>query len=189
MFATPSQFTEIQKSQLDALYALSNVALNATEKLVDLNLAAMKAAMDESATTTQSLLGVKDAQEMAAVGSTIAQPAVHKFVGYGSNVYSIMSTASAEARRVVESQIADSNNKAAQLIDFAVRNAPAGSEPIVSLFKNALTAYNTAYDTFSKAAKQAFDTAEANLNAATQTAVTAVAPEPEVVKGRSKKGE
>lgn len=189
MFATPGQFTEIQKSQLDALYALSNVAFNATEKLVDLNLAAMKAAMDESAATTQSLLGVKDAQDIAAVGSTIAQPAVHKFVGYGSNVYNIMSSASAEVRRVVEGQIAEGNTKAAQLIDFATRNAPAGSEPIVSLFKNALTAYNNAYDTFSKATKQAFDAAEANLNAATQSAVTAVTPEPEVVKGKSKRGE
>ena len=190
MFATPSQITEIQKSQLDALYALSSVALNTTESLVDLNLAAVKAAMDESAATTQSLLGVKDAHEMATVGTSIAQPTVHKFVGYGSNVYNIMSSAGAEVRRVVENQIAEGNSKAAQFIEFATRNAPAGSEPMVSLFKNALAAYNTAYDTFSKAAKQAFDTAEANLNSATRTAVNAVTAEPEVVvKAKPKKGE
>ena len=187
MFATPAQFSEMQKSQLDTLYALSHVAFNTTEKLVDLNLAAVKAAMDESAATTQTLLGVKDAQDMLAVGGSIAQPAYHKFVGYSRNVYSIMSSAGAEIRKVVETQIAESNNKAAQFVEFATRNAPAGSEPVVSLFKNAVAAANSAYDTFSKAAKQAIDAAESNLAAANQAAAHAVAPDVEVVKARSKK--
>jgi phasin family protein len=189
MFVTPTQFSEMQKSQLDALYALSHVAFNTTEKLTDLNLAAVKAAMDESATTTQSLLGVKDAQDLVAVGGTIAQPPLHKFVGYGRNVYSIMSSAGAEVRKVVEHQIAESNSKAAQLVEFAARNAPAGSEPVVSLFKNAVAACNMAYDTFSKAAQQAFDAADSNLANATQAAVSVVTPEAEVTKSRPKKSE
>jgi phasin family protein len=189
MFATPAQFSEMQKSQLDALYTLSHVAFNTTEKLVDLNLAAVKAAMDESAATTQSLLGIKDAQDMVALSGTIAQPAMHKFVGYGRNVYSIVSSAGAEVRKVIEDQLAESNNKAAQFVEFATRNAPAGSEPLVSLFKNSVAACNSAYDTFSKAAKQAFDAAESNLNSATQAAVNAVTPDTEVAKARPKKGE
>lgn len=191
MFATPAQFSDLQKSQLDALYALSHVAFNTTERLAELNLAAMKAAMDESAATTQSLLGVKDAQDMVAVGSTITQPSMHKFVGYGRNVYSIMSSANAEVRKVVESQIAEGNSKAAQFVEFATRNAPAGSEPMVAMFKNAVAACNTAYDTFNKAARQAFDAAESNLASATQVAVNAVTPENgDVVRpAKSRKGE
>src|SRR5262245_11232744 len=133
MFATPAQFSQMQKSQLDAFYALSQVALNTTEKLVDLNLAAFKAAMEESAQTTQSIIGIKDPQETVEVGGSIAQPALHKVVGYSRNVYSIVSSAGAEVRRVVESQIAEGNESAAQLVEFATRNAPAGSEPVVSL--------------------------------------------------------
>src|SRR5215813_9572400 len=87
MFSTPAQFSELQKSQLDAIYALSQVAFTTTEKLVELNLAAMKAAMDESAATTQSMLGIKDAQDMINVGGTLAQPALHKVVGYSRNYY------------------------------------------------------------------------------------------------------
>lgn len=189
MFATPAQISELQKSQLDTLYALSQVALNTTEKLVGLNLAAMKAAMDESAATTQSMLGVKDAQDMLAVGGTIAQPALNKVVGYSRNVYSIVSTAGAEVRKVVETQIAEGNEKAAQLVEFATRNAPPGSEPAISLFKNAVAACNTAYETFSKAARQAFDAAESNFASATQAAVSAVTPETEGAKTKPKKGE
>jgi len=189
MFATPTQFTEIQKSHLDALYALSSVALNTTEKLADLNLAAVKAAMDESAATTQSMLGIKDAQDALAFGGTIAQPALHKFVGYSRNVYSIMSNAGAQVRKVVENQLAEGSSKAAEFVEFASRNAPAGSEPVVSLLKNAVAACNMAYDTFSKAAQQAFDAADSNLTSATQAAVNAVAPEPEVVRTKARKGE
>jgi phasin family protein len=189
MFATPAQFSEIQKSQLDALYALSQVAINTTEKLVGLNLAAMKAAMDESAATTQSVLGIKDAQDVMAVGSTITQPALHKVVGYSRNYYNIVSNAQAEVRKVVENQIAEGNTKAAQLVEFATRNAPVGSEPLVSLFRNAVAACNSAYDNFSRAARQAFDAAESNMDNATQAAVNAVTPEVEVTKTRTKKGE
>lgn len=189
MFATPTQFTEFQKSQIDALYALSHVAFSATEKLVDLNLAATKAAMDESASQAQTLLGAKDPRDLAAVGGTLAQPAMHKFVGYGSNLFSIVSSASAEVRRVIENQIADGNSRAAQFIDFATRNAPAGSEPMVSMFKNALAAYNSAYDSLSSATKQAFNVAESNFASATQNAVSAITPDVDVVKPRGKKGE
>jgi hypothetical protein len=92
-------------------------------------------------------------------------------------------------RKLVEQQIADGNNKATQFVEFATRNAPAGSEPAVSLFKNAVAACNMAYDTFSKAAQQAFDVADSNLASATQSAVNAATPEPEVVKTKPRKSE
>ncbi|MCA3216100.1 MAG: phasin family protein, partial [Burkholderiales bacterium] len=46
MFPTPAQFAELQKTQMDALFALSHTMFDATEKLVDLNLAAAKATME-----------------------------------------------------------------------------------------------------------------------------------------------
>ncbi|HEU0203220.1 MAG TPA: phasin family protein, partial [Burkholderiaceae bacterium] len=145
MYATPSQFVEFQKTQLDALYALSHVAFDTTEKLVDLNLAAVKASMDESAATTKALLGVKDPQELLALNGSLAQPTLEKLVGYSRNVYSIVSDAGAEVKKIVETQIAEGNGKVAQLVEFASKNAPTGSEPVVSLFKNAVAASNTAY--------------------------------------------
>jgi phasin family protein len=187
MFATPTQFVELQKSQIDALYALSHVGFSATEKLVDLNLAAVKAALEESAATTQAFLGVKDVQDLAAVSGTLAQPTLEKLVGYTRNVYSILSGASAEAKKIVEVQIADGNSKVAQLVEFAAKNAPAGSEPVVSLLKNAVAASNNAYDTFSKAAKQATDAAESNFAAAAEATVNAVTTANDAVKTKLKK--
>jgi hypothetical protein len=71
--------------------------------------------------------------------------------------------------------MAENNKKVVQLIDFAAKNAPAGSEPAVAALKSALAAANTAYDTFSKAAKQAVDFAESNVAAATSATMKAAA--------------
>ncbi len=173
MFATPAQLSELNKAQMDALYALSHTMFDATERLVDLNLAAAKALLDESVDRTQLLMGVKDVQEFVAVAGGLAQPALDKAVAYSRNVYGIASGANAEASKIFEAQIAEGNKKVVEMIEFAGKSAPAGSEPVVSMFKSAIAAANTAYDTFTKASKQAIDMVESNVAAATSATVKA----------------
>jgi phasin family protein len=187
MFTTPAQFAEIQKSQIDTVYALSHAIFGATEKLADLNLAAAKALLDESSETAQSYIGIKDPKELATLNAGFAQPAFEKFASYNRNLYSIAQAASAEISKIVETRIAETNRKVAELVDFAAKNAPAGSESAVSLLKNAFAASNTAYDTFAKATKQAVSVAESNINAATQAALNATSAASDAVKGAVKK--
>ena len=59
------------------------------------------------------------------------------------------------------------------LVDTNLKNAPAGTENAVALVKSAVAAANNAYESVQKAAKQAADVAEANLQAMTTTAVKA----------------
>jgi hypothetical protein len=47
------------------------------------------------------------------------------------------------------------------------RNAPAGSEGTISMIKSSLAQATAAYDSMNKAAKQAAEVAEKNLQAAT----------------------
>jgi phasin family protein len=187
MIATPAQFAELNKSQLDALFALSHTMFDATEKLVDLNLAAAKATMEESAERATALMGARDVQEFVALTGGLAQPSVEKLVSYSRTVYGIASGAGAEVSRIVETQIADGNKKVAEMIEFAAKNAPQGSEPAVSMLKSAMAAANTAYDTFSKAAKQAVDMVETNVTAATSATMKAAAAANDVVKPKGKK--
>lgn len=184
MISTPAQVAEFQKSQLDALFALSHTMFEATEKLVDLNLAATKALLEESAEKTQVMLGVKDPQELLTVGSGLAQPALEKVVSYNRNVYGIASGAGADLSKIFETQIAQSNKQIADMIELASKNTPTGAEPAASMVKSALAAANTAYDTFSKATKQAVDMAESNFNAATAATVKAANEAVKPAKGR-----
>jgi hypothetical protein len=55
----------------------------------------------------------------------------------------------------------------------AAKNAPAGTENAVTIVKSAVAAANNAFETVQKAAKQAADVAQANMQAMTSTAVKA----------------
>jgi phasin family protein len=187
MFTTPAQFAELQKGQMDAAVALSQTFFDAAERLMELNLAAAKATLEESVEKSQALLSAKDVQELIALSSGNAQPTLDKAVSYSRTVYGIANGANAEVSRIIEAQIAESNKKVAQLIDFAAKNAPAGSEPAVTAFKTAVAAVNTAYDTFSKAAKQAVEMAESNVVAATSATMKAANAASDSVKGAKRK--
>jgi phasin family protein len=187
MFATPAQIAELQKAHLDTLFALSHTMFDATEKLVDLNLAAAKATMAESAERATALMGARDVQELVALGGGLAQPSMEKLVSYSRTVYGIASGAGAEFARIADAQVSEGNRKVAELVEFAAKNAPQGSEPAVSALKSAAQALNTAYDTYAKAAKQVADAVESNIAAASAATLKATAVAGEAVKGKGKK--
>jgi phasin family protein len=187
MFATPAQITEIQKGQMDAAVALSQTWFDAAERLIELNIAAAKATLEESVERTQALLSARDVQELLAVSGGLAQPTLEKAVSYSRNVYSIANGASNEVSRIVDAQIAENNRKVAQLIDFTAKNSPIGSEPAVSMLKSAVAAANTAYDTFARATRQAVEMAESNVSAATSATIKAAAAANESAKASKRK--
>ncbi len=187
MFTTPAQITELQKNQMDAAFAFGQTFFDATERLVELNLAAAKATLEESVERVQALMSAKDVQEFLAMSASLPQPTIEKAVSYSRTVYGIANGAGTELSRIVESQLAENNKKVTQLIDFAAKNAPAGSEPAVAALKSAVAAANTAYDTFSKAAKQAVDFAESNVAAATSATMKAASAANDSVKAPAKR--
>jgi len=187
MATTMTELMEMQKSQIDTWNAFGAAVFTATEKLVNLNLTAAKTAYADAAEAGQTLLGARDAQELFALASGVAQPTVEKLVGYTRNAYSIASTTNAELSKIVEAQISEGNRKVSELIDVATKNAPAGSEPALSMFKSAVAAQNTAFDTVSKAAKQAADWAESNFAAAASATVNAATAANDAVKAKAKK--
>ena len=187
MFATPAQFTEIQKGQMDAAIALSQTWFDAAERLMELNLAAAKATLEESVERTQALLSVRDVQELLALSGGMTQPTLEKAVSYSRKAYSIANGAGTEVSRIVDAQIAETNKKVAQLIDFAAKNSPAGSETGVSMLKSAVAAANTAYDTFARAGRQAVAMAESNVSAATSAALKSASAANDTVKTSAKR--
>src|ERR1044072_6245442 len=93
MFAFPEQFSNATKANLESQFALFSALTSKTfevvEKLVDLNINTVKAALEDSSATTRQLLAVKDAQEFFAVSASQAQPAAEKALAYSRQVASI----------------------------------------------------------------------------------------------------
>ena len=187
MATTITELVELQKVQLDAWNAVSQSLFAATEKLVNLNLAAVKAAYTDATEASNALLAVRDPQEYLALATGTAQPTLEKLVGYSRNAYGIASGTNAELTKIFEAQLSEGNRKVSEFIDFAAKNAPSGSEPAVSMLKTAVAAANTAFDTATKAARQATDWAESNFAAAASATINAATAANDAAKAKARK--
>jgi len=170
---TAEQLLAAQKSNLETLFGLTTKAFEGVEKLVELNVTASKLALEEAAEATQSLLSIKDPQELMALQAGLFQPLAEKTAAYSRHLYDIAAGTSAEFGKQMEGQVAEAQKKFLAVVDSAAKNAPAGSETAVAVFKSAVAAGNNALESVQKAVKQASDVAEANFNAVANTAMNA----------------
>ena len=166
MSAIPQQVLNSQKAAIDALVSVQGSVFAGFEKLVDLNLKVMKATLDEVSAKSQTVVGIKDAQEAVAMSSNLLQPAAEKAMAYGKHVYDIVASVQADLAKLSESHLAEGKKNVSDAIEQFSKNAPAGSESVVAMIKSSMAQANTAYDQVTKAAKQAAETAEKNLTAA-----------------------
>ncbi len=170
---TAEQVLAAQKANVETLFGLTNKAFEGVEKLVELNVQVARAALGEAADATRAALSVKDAQELLTLQASLLQPTAEKAAAYSRHVYDIAAATNADVVRAAESQFAEGQKRFNSLVDSAAKNAPAGSENAVALYKSALAAANNAIESVQKAAKQANDVAQANITAMTEQATKA----------------
>ena len=170
---TAEQLMASHKANIETLFGLTQKAFEGVEKLVELNVQATKAALAETANNAQSVMGVKDAQELLALQASMVQPLAEKTAAYSRHLYDIAQSAGAEISKTFEGQTAEAQKKFADLVESATQNAPAGSETAVTMMKSAMTAANTAFESVQKAVKQAGDMAETNFNTVSDSALNA----------------
>jgi phasin family protein len=168
MYVTPDKLAESGKASVEAAVALVQTQFAALERFAALNLNTAKAAFSDSAAHVKSLLEAKDPQEVAKLSSAYAQPALEKAAAYGRSVYDLASEAQTHVTKIAESQAAQFNKSVASTLDSFAKNAPAGSDVAVNAMKTAFAAVNSAYDSMTKAAKQAAEVVEGNFATATK---------------------
>jgi phasin family protein len=171
MVTTPEQFLQIQKTALEVFQTATITSIEGFERLAALNVQAAKASIDESTDALKSMTEVKDAKQLADMATGSVQPATDKVTAYYKHVYEIANETGTELAKLFEKQFAESNKQLYAAIDAMAKNAPAGTEGVVTLVKQAVSAANSAFDQVSKATKQAVEVAEANMAAAAKTTV------------------
>lgn len=186
MSAIPQQVLNSQKAAIEALVSIQGSVFGGFEKLVDLNLKAIKATLDEVSEKSQQVAAVKDAQEAVAMTSSLVQPNAEKAMAYSKHVYDIVSAVQADLAKLGEVQLAEGQKHMQDAIEQLTKNAPAGSESAVAMLKSGLTQANTAFDSMTKAAKQAAEVAEKNLAAATSATFKAAGEAAEVAKSAAR---
>ena len=173
MTLTPEQIAAANKANLETLLNLTNKAFEGVEKLVELNMAVAKTALNENVQSAKQALTVRDAQQLMAMQAGMVQPLAEKIMSYSRHLYDIANETQSTFTTVAESQMKKGSGNLNGLVEELSKNAPAGSEAAVQAIKQAMTAANNAYETTQKSIKQAIDLAQNNFNAAANTAVKA----------------
>ena len=172
MYTTPEQFIAAAKAGMEAQFAslssLNKKALEGLEQLVALNVNAAKASLEEGTAAAKQLASAKDVQEVVNLATAQAQPTAEKAIAYGRHLASITTATQQEFTKAVEAHIAETNAKVNTLIDQVTKNAPAGSEQAVTALKTVIGNINAGYDQLSRTSKQAVQTLEESLSAATK---------------------
>ncbi len=170
MFNLHEQLVAANKGNFETAVGITAVTLQAAERLIDLQLAAAKSILAENTTNAKALIAAKDAQEVMALQSVIAEPMLEKTLGFSRSLYEVASQTQTEITKLFEERFAEFNKAMVAALDKAVKSAPAGSDVAVAAVKSAMAAANSAYGSISKAAKQVAELTEASVAAATSQA-------------------
>jgi phasin family protein len=168
------QFAATQKANMTAAAGLSQSVFASFERVIELNMAAGKAAVSESFSNMQAIMGAKTPQDFMAVQAALVQPAIEKSLSYGRHLTDIAKNTGTEFSKAVESKMTESEQAVKSLLESSLKNAPAGSEAAVAVLKTAIEASQNAAETLKKVVKQAADSAETSMKAATAQAEASV---------------
>lgn len=170
MIQVAEQVAAFNRSQLDALLRVAQLAAESVERLADVQFKTAKTVYAEGVSALKQLTAVKDTNELASIATGMARPAWEQATTYAKSIYDVTSTAQAEFASVLEEQVTDFNKNVVVTLDAAMKSAPAGSESAIAAVKSAIHSANTVYETLVKTTKQLATAAEANLAAVAQVA-------------------
>ena len=149
------------ESQADAFKTLASTALESTEKVTTLNLAAMKASAADVGNVLTQATTVRDPQALFALMTSQFQPNAEKAASYARYLGEIFTQAQAEFSKTAEAQIAEVSRVAAALVDQVAAASPAGSSDAMALVKSMMGTANAVYEQVNKVSKQAGEAIQA----------------------------
>jgi phasin family protein len=172
MFSFQDQFSAATKAHFDGQLQLFNTltkeAFEGVKKVIELNVSATSASLEEMSAASQQFSGIKDPQEFTTLAASQAQPNADKAVAYSRHLAGILTSTQSEFAKAAEAQIAETSRKVTTLIDEVSKNAPAGSENAIAMLKSVVGNANAGYEQLSKSTKQAVEAMETNINTATK---------------------
>lgn len=164
------QIIASSKANMEAFEGAFTKAFAGAEKLVELNMAASKAALDESFSHAKAALAAKNPQEFFSLQTGFFQPLMEKSTAYFQHVQNIATEGSASLSQQMEASMADAQKAFSESMDQLVKNAPAGSETAVAAFQSAFSNSQKAIETAQNSIKKATEAAQASFAVATKQA-------------------
>lgn len=169
-FIDQSQLIAKSQTQIDNLSTVAHHVLSNLEQLSSLNIKSIRAAVEQSATSSHLFLEHQETDTPINIQAELIQPFNGLFIGYARSIYEIGTKNRQDMTSSLEDQMAEFNKSIAR--GFEQTNlGTAGSETAVSALKAAVAAFNSTYENMSAAGKLAADIIDANANAVTDSVV------------------
>ncbi|EHP38152.1 phasin [Cupriavidus basilensis OR16] len=176
-YLTPEQILDAQKESLDTLAGLTSTALEGFERLVDLNLQTMKAALAESGEGVHKALvrGGKPGEAMPWQHDWF-MPLSDQALAYRRQFQVIASTTRADFDKAAEAHHEVSKRVVLSLMENLAGAAPVGAGAATAAWPSAIRASLVLYENWHATAKQALQVAQASFDTAAGAAATPAKP-------------
>jgi phasin family protein len=170
MSFTAEEFTTIQKSTLETALNLYTRSFDNVEKLLQLNVETAKAAFSDVSATLQAIVANKDPQDLVKTQLNALQPTGEQLVTYIRKASELVQAGNTEVAKLINDQVQGLQKQQNKAIETFSKNAPAGSEGLMSFVKSSISSAHNAMESTQKAVKQAAEIVQTNLETATTTA-------------------
>lgn len=157
----PEQFAAAQKANLEALYGLSNLAVEGLQKLTALNMQAAKSALIDS----QKLLSAADPKAFFAQQAGPNGELAARAQSYQRGLYEIASSMHTGFMTIAGAQYEAHNRRVQTLFETMSSQAPAGSEAAVAALKQLMESSRVLHESVNKSVRQAVSMAEGGFEA------------------------
>lgn len=144
------------KAAAEEMSQMAQTAYTGFEKLAQANLAASKAALSDSLDTLKEMAAAQSPQEALAAHAKRLQPMAAKAAEYGQTVMQIAAETGAALGKVSEGKFSTTQKAFGELMNNAVKNAPAGTEAMMAAFTQASSVGEQAMKTAQDMAQKAF---------------------------------
>src|SRR5260370_42238267 len=172
---SPEQIAAAQKSNLDTSWAVANLMFEGFQKLVELNLQAVKSTLAEGRENVGKALPANDPQDLVSAQARLIQPTAEKIQSYSRQVFAIVAATQTQFSKLAEVQYQAHNQRVQTLVDNVAHSAPAGSEAVVAALKATFLATNGLYETVQRATRPATEVAESTIETVVAAAAKATA--------------
>lgn len=152
------------ESQAIAFQTLASTAMESTEKVTTLNLAAMKASAADAGNMLTQATTARDPQALFALMTSQFQPNAEKAASYARYLGEIFAETQSVFSKTAEAQIAEVSRVAAGLVDQVAAASPAGSSDAMALVKSMMGTANAVYEQVNKVSKQAGEAIQAQTS-------------------------
>jgi len=157
---------------------LATTAFAGFEKLVALNMGLARAALTQTTPDLVSTLGAKNPTDALAAQTSLVKPLAEQAIAYSRSVYAIATDVSAELGKVADAKAAETQKQLDAAVDALSKNAPAGSESLVTAYKTALSASQNAIAMAKSSALKAVEMADKQATQLADTAMSVVKTTP-----------